>query len=150
LERIKRVVLDILGPALQTCRWYELIFVAALAGFGEELLFRGLLQRLLESWLNFGGWGRIAGLIASNVIFGLLHFLTPTYAILAGLMGGYFGLLLDATHPPNLVTAMIAHGVYDYLAFLLLRRAARTEPVAGPAISLPASEPDAIDTTRKT
>jgi hypothetical protein len=35
LERIKRVVLDILGPALQTCRWYELIFVAALAGFGR-------------------------------------------------------------------------------------------------------------------
>jgi membrane protease YdiL (CAAX protease family) len=150
LERIKRVVLDILGPALRTCRWYELIFVAALAGFGEELLFRGLLQRLLESWLNFGGSGRIAGLIASNVIFGLLHFLTPTYAILAGLMGGYFGLLLDATHPPNLVTAMIAHGVYDYLAFLLLRRAARTEPILGPPSSLPASEPDAIDPTPKT
>jgi uncharacterized protein len=149
LERIKRVVLEILGPALRTCRWYELIFVAALAGFGEELLFRGLLQRLLESWLNFGGWGRIAGLIASNVIFGLLHFLTPTYAILAGLMGGYFGLLLDATHPPNLVTAMIAHGVYDYLAFLLLRRAARTEPFPEPPSSLPASEPTPTDPTSK-
>ncbi len=132
LERIKRVVLEILGPALDTCRWYELIFVAALAGFGEELLFRGVLQRLLERWLDFGGSGRIAGLIASNVIFGLLHCLTPTYAVLAGLMGIYFGLLLDATNPPNLLTAMIAHGLYDYLAFLLLRQATRTEGFLGP------------------
>jgi hypothetical protein len=52
--------------------------------------------------------------------------LTPTYALLAGLMGIYFGVLLDATNPPSLVVPMVAHGVYDYLAFLLLRRAART------------------------
>jgi len=126
LERMKRIVLQLLGPSLAACRWYELVFVAALAGFGEELVFRGVLQRLLERWLDFGGSGHIAGLIASNVIFGLLHFLTPTYALLAGLMGVYFGVLLDSTNPPSLVVPMIAHGLYDYLAFLLLRRAART------------------------
>jgi membrane protease YdiL (CAAX protease family) len=127
LERIKRIVLQLLGPSLVACRWYELAFVAALAGFGEELVFRGVLQRLFERWLDFGGWGPIAGLIASNVIFGLLHALTPTYAILAAGMGIYFGVLLDANHPPNVVAPMLAHGVYDYLAFVLLRRAARTE-----------------------
>jgi hypothetical protein len=126
LERMKRIVLQLLGPSLIACRWYELVFVAALAGFGEELVFRGVLQRLLERWLDFGGSGHIAGLIASNVIFGLLHFLTPTYALLAGLMGVYFGVLLDSTNPPSLVVPMVAHGLYDYLAFLLLRRAART------------------------
>jgi hypothetical protein len=126
LERMKRIVLQLLGPSLAACRWYELVLVAALAGFGEELVFRGVLQRLLERWLDFGGSGHIAGLIASNVIFGLLHFLTPTYALLAALMGIYFGVLLDATNPPSLVVPMVAHGVYDYLAFLLLRRAART------------------------
>jgi len=125
LERMKRIVLQLLGPSLAACRWYELVLVAALAGFGEELVFRGVLQRLLERWLDFGGSGHIAGLIASNVIFGLLHFLTPTYALLAGLMGVYFGVLLDSTNPPSLVVPMVAHGVYDYLAFLLLRRAAR-------------------------
>jgi membrane protease YdiL (CAAX protease family) len=126
LERMKRIVLQLLGPSLAACRWYELVLVAALAGFGEELVFRGVLQRLLERWLDFGGSGHIAGLIASNVIFGLLHFLTPTYALLAGLMGVYFGVLLDSTNPPSLVVPMVAHGLYDYLAFLLLRRAART------------------------
>jgi membrane protease YdiL (CAAX protease family) len=126
LERMKRIVLQLLGPSLIACRWYELVLVAALAGFGEELVFRGVLQRLLERWLDFGGSGHIAGLIASNVIFGLLHFLTPTYALLAGLMGIYFGVLLDSSNPPSLVVPMVAHGLYDYLAFLLLRRAART------------------------
>ena len=49
LERMKRIVLQLLGPSLAACRWYELVLVAALAGFGEELLFRGVLQRLLEA-----------------------------------------------------------------------------------------------------
>jgi membrane protease YdiL (CAAX protease family) len=129
LERIKRIVLQLLGPSLIACRWYELALVSALAGFGEELVFRGVLQRLFERWLDFGGSGLIAGLIVSNVIFGLLHFLTPTYAILAMVMGIYFGVLLDSTNPPSLVVPMVAHGVYDYLAFLLLRRAARTEAI---------------------
>jgi membrane protease YdiL (CAAX protease family) len=129
LERIKRLVLELLGPSLVACRWYELLFVAALAGLGEELVFRGVAQRLFEQWLDFGGSGPIAGLVVSNVIFGLLHMLTPTYAVLAALMGVYFGVLLDATHPPNVITPMLAHGLYDYLAFLLLRRAARTMPV---------------------
>src|SRR5580692_2546725 len=119
LERMKRIVLQLLGPALAACRWYELVVVAALAGFGEELVFRGVLQRCLERWLDFGGSGRIVGLIVSNVVFGLLHLMTPTYAVLAALMGIYFGLLLDATEPANLVVPMLAHGLYDYLAFLL-------------------------------
>jgi membrane protease YdiL (CAAX protease family) len=127
LERIKRIVLQLLGPSLAACRWYELVVVAALAGFGEELVFRGVLQRCLERWLDFGGSGRLVGLIVSNVVFGLLHLMTPTYAVLAALMGIYFGLLLDATEPANLVVPMLAHGLYDYLAFLLLRRDMRTQ-----------------------
>ncbi|HEV8070669.1 MAG TPA: CPBP family intramembrane glutamic endopeptidase [Planctomycetaceae bacterium] len=140
LERIKRIVLQLLGPSLIACRWYELVAVAALAGFGEELVFRGVLQRLFERWLDFGGSGPIAGLVASNVIFGLLHCLTPTYGVLAALMGIYFGVLLDATHPPSVVAPILAHGLYDYLAFLLLRRAARTEAIPGQPSSSPTAE----------
>ena len=133
LERIKRIVLELLGPALVACRWYELVFVAALAGVGEELVFRGVLQRLFERWFDFHGAGPLAGLFGSNVIFGLLHLLTPTYALLAAGMGIYFGLLLDASHPPNLIAPILAHGLYDYLAFLLLRQAARTERTLSPS-----------------
>jgi hypothetical protein len=71
----------------------------------------------------------LAGLILSNVIFGLLHCITPTYAILAGLIGVYFGLLLDATGTPNLLAPILAHGLYDYLAFLVVIRAAEAMPI---------------------
>jgi CAAX protease family protein len=145
LERIKRLVLQILGPALGACRWYELVLVAALAGFGEELVFRGVVQRCLERWLDFGGSGPIAGLIASNVIFGLLHVVTPTYAILAAVMGVYFGILLDATHPPNLVVPMLAHGLYDYLAFLLLRREVRKQTIPTATATATSAAPDPVE-----
>ncbi|HEV8000513.1 MAG TPA: CPBP family intramembrane glutamic endopeptidase [Planctomycetaceae bacterium] len=145
LERIKRHVLQLIGPALATSRWYQLAFVAALAGFGEELVFRGVLQRCLERWLDFGGSGRIAGLIVSNIVFGLLHLVTPTYAILAALMGIYFGVLFDATQPANLVVPILAHGVYDYLAFLLLRREARTSLISQAAAAPISVPPDPVE-----
>ncbi len=99
------------------------------AGIGEEFLFRGAIQPLFERWTASTGWGWLAGLILSNVIFGLLHCITPTYAVLAGLMGVYFGLLLDATGAPNLLAPILAHGLYDYLAFLVVIRAAKAMPV---------------------
>ncbi len=130
LERIKRLVLESLGPSLKACRWFDVVLLAAVAGVGEEVLFRGAVQPLFERWTVSTGWSWAAGLILSNIIFGLLHFITPTYALLAGMMGVYFGLLLDATGSRNLLGPILAHGLYDYLAFLMLIRAARRGPVS--------------------
>jgi uncharacterized protein len=121
LLRIKRLVLETLGPPLAACRWYELILVAALAGLGEELLFRGVAQSLCERWLPLtGDWNRAGSLILPNVVFGLLHLITPTYAVLAGAMGVYFGVLLDITGSRNVLAPILAHGLYDYCAFLVI------------------------------
>jgi membrane protease YdiL (CAAX protease family) len=125
LERIKELLLETIGPSLAACRWYDVMLLAAFAGVGEEVLFRGLVQPLFERWTLGTGYGPAAGLILSNVIFGLLHFITPTYALLAGLMGTYFGWLLDATGSRNLAGPILAHGLYDYLAFLVVIRAVR-------------------------
>jgi uncharacterized protein len=153
LERIKRIVLESLGPPLAACRWYDLIVVAALAGFGEELLFRGVVQRLCERWLPAAhGWNLAGGLILPNVVFALLHLITPTYALLAGAMGVYFGILLNVMGPSNLLAPILAHGFYDYWGFLIIVRTIRrgqsphssTPPsanadVEGPAQSAPPS-----------
>ncbi len=107
LRKIKQFLVDALGPALVACRWYDLLLVAAVAGIAEEILFRGVLQPL-------------AGPVWSNVLFGLVHFITPTYALLAGLMGGYLSWLLTTSQ--NLLGPIIAHGLYDFLAFLVVAR----------------------------
>src|SRR5215472_5356489 len=39
LQKIKSLLLELLGPSLAACRWYDLLLIAAVAGFSEELLF---------------------------------------------------------------------------------------------------------------
>ena len=73
----RTVATELLGAALSQCRWYDLILLAALAGVGEELLFRGVLQ----PWLAL--WHPTWAFVLTNIAFGLLHAVTPTYALLA-------------------------------------------------------------------
>ncbi|MFQ5732102.1 MAG: lysostaphin resistance A-like protein [Planctomycetaceae bacterium] len=121
-SRIKQLLVDTLGRPLALCRWYDLILLAVLAGFSEELLFRGVLQPWIERYL-----GRIGGLVLSNVAFGLAHAVTPLYAVLAGLVGGFLGWMMDATGERRLLVPMLTHGLYDYLAFLWVIREYRAQ-----------------------
>lgn len=116
LVRIKQILVDVMGPALAACRWYDLPLLAGLAGLGEELLFRGVLQTGLDRWA-----GRGIGLVTAAVIFGLVHAVTPAYAVLAGLIGLYLGGLLYFLEPPNLLVPIVVHAVYDLVAFIVLR-----------------------------
>lgn len=113
LRAIRRFLMENFAPYLSSCRWYDLIALALLAGLGEELLFRGVLQ----PWLAGLGLGLAFALIASNVLFGLAHAITPTYAILAAGMGTYLGWLGTLGDEPNLVLPITTHAVYDWIAF---------------------------------
>ena len=113
-RQIKDFLEEALGPSLAECRWFELVLVAALAGIGEEFLFRGVLQPWLEQW---GPW---VGLIVSNLVFGLCHAITITYALLAFAMGLILGLLFDAPDERSLLAPIITHGLYDLFAFLVV------------------------------
>jgi len=117
LRRIRDLLVEYLGRPLSECRWYDLVLLAALVGLSEEALFRGLIQPWIER-----SFGRAHGLIWSNVLFGLVHAVTPAYAVLAGLIGAFLGWLLDATGGRNLLVPAVTHAVYDYLAFLWIIR----------------------------
>jgi membrane protease YdiL (CAAX protease family) len=119
LKTIKNYLHEMLGPPLAQCQWYDLLYVALLAGCSEELLFRGVLQS------GIGRWGTLVGLLASNVIFGLAHAITPTYAILAGVLGIYLGILFTITGEANLVPVILCHSLYDLVAFVVVQRQAR-------------------------
>ena len=117
---IRKLLLNTLGPGLHRYHWTDLLILAAIAGVSEELLFRGVIQPWIET-----SWGISAGLILSNIVFGLVHAVTPLYAVLAALVGIYLGLSLDYGGERNLLTPIIIHGFYDFLAFLALMRAYR-------------------------
>ena len=127
LGRLNAVVDQFLIPLFAGCTVIQLASISIVAGIGEELLFRGVLQPLLIAWL-----GLAAGLILASVVFGLLHAVTPSYAVLAGLIGAYFGWFALARG--NLLGPIIAHGLYDFVALIYLTRrhklAATTPPAA--------------------
>lgn len=118
--KIKDLLFETLGRGLHQYHWTDLLILASIAGLSEELLFRGVIQPWLES-----AWGTAAGLIASNIIFGIAHAVTPLYAVLATLIGIYLSLSLDYGGDRNLLIPIIIHGLYDFLAFIALMRAYR-------------------------
>lgn len=117
MEKIKQLMLDTMGGSMHKLHWGDLFVLAAIAGISEELLFRGVLQPWIEQ-----AWGWTAGLLISNILFGLVHAVTPLYALLAGLVGIYLGLSLDYGGVRNLMVPMVIHGFYDFIAFLVIIR----------------------------
>jgi membrane protease YdiL (CAAX protease family) len=121
LRSIKRFTDETIRPLMTTCSIIDLLGISVLAGVGEELLFRGVLQE------TFGGWmGVWAGVALAAVLFGLLHAVTPSYAVLAAVMGVYLGLVFHFTD--NLLAAVVAHAVYDFVALIWVTRGPGTEP----------------------
>ena len=120
-QQVKRTLLETLAPSMHRYHWTDLFVLGAIAGITEEILFRGVIQPWMES-----SWGMTSGLIASSIIFGLVHAVTPLYALLATLVGIYLGLAMDYGGERNLLTPIIIHGLYDFLAFLVIVRTYRS------------------------
>ncbi len=114
---IRRRLDSVILPLFRELTIFELLLISLMAGFGEEILFRGLLQPVCA--YVFGG-DVVAGIVASNVIFGLAHWITPTYAVVAGLMGSYMGFVLEYTD--NLLAPILLHALYDFVALVLYLR----------------------------
>ena len=117
LARIKRFSDEVVRPIFAPCTLLELGLICVLAGLGEELFFRALLQTAFS-----GLWGPWVGGPAAAAIFGLLHMITPTYAVLAAGMGVYLGCAWLATG--NLLAVVVAHAAYDFIALVYLVRVA--------------------------
>jgi membrane protease YdiL (CAAX protease family) len=113
LARIKRFSDEFIRPLFRACTWYDLAAVALVAGVGEEMLFRGVLQGVAARWL-----GPASGLAIASIVFGLMHLITPTYAALATACGAYLGVLLILTD--NLLVVIVPHALYDFIALTYL------------------------------
>ncbi len=131
LKELSDVVERSLVPLFRQSTVIELAVICALAGLGEEMLFRGVVQAgLAHRWS--GPW---LALLVASVLFGLAHPITPAYAVVAGVIGGYLGWLLVATD--NLLVPIVAHGAYDFVALIYLLRASAETPTS---TSEPASD----------
>ena len=86
------------------------------AGFCEEVVFRGYLQRQLTAMAG----SSLVGILASAVVFGMAHgYEGGRRMLLIGIFGAMFGLL--AHFRRSLRPGMMAHAFHDTLTGLLLR-----------------------------
>jgi membrane protease YdiL (CAAX protease family) len=109
ITRLNREIEHTVAPLFAGSTPVQLAVVAVAAGLGEEVLFRGVVQEALIGWS-----GPAIGLLATSLLFGLVHLITPTYAALAGLLGLYLGAL--ALYSGNLLAPVLVHALYDLVA----------------------------------
>ena len=127
-----RTVEELIGPLFAGASSGALLLISILAGIGEESLFRGVLQSALAG--PIGPW---AALLLVSALFGLVHFVTATYAVLAGLIGLYLGWLFLRTD--NVLVPIVVHALYDFVALsLLVQRTKAQADASGAAVSVPA------------
>ncbi|MCI0335770.1 MAG: CPBP family intramembrane metalloprotease [Planctomycetes bacterium] len=114
-SELRRQVQRLIGEMFPSASVGQLAMVAVLAGVGEELLFRGVLQTLIGRWTT-----PIVGLAITSLLFGLAHAMSKVYFALATLIGLCFGWM--TWYYNDLVGPMVAHGVYDFVALVYLSR----------------------------
>ncbi|MBI5539137.1 MAG: CPBP family intramembrane metalloprotease [Bacteroidia bacterium] len=91
---------------------YNIVLIAVLPAIGEELLFRGLLQRIFTQWSKSSHWGIwISAFIFSAIHLQFFGFLPRFF------LGVFFGYLLEITG--SLWIPILAHFINNFTGVLL-------------------------------
>ncbi len=106
IKRLLSRVQPLIESLILKSNWWQLLLVSLSAGVGEEILFRGFLQEKTNIYF-------------ASVMFGLLHWISFTYAVFATLMGLYLGWLMN--HYDSLFVPIVVHALYDFMALILAK-----------------------------
>jgi membrane protease YdiL (CAAX protease family) len=100
-----------------------LLFLAlswSFAAFIEEMLYRGYFMHRISDLFNRNSTGWIVGFILANILFGFGHMYQGVSGMAAtALTGIVFAWLYFQTNK-NLWAAILAHGIYDTIGFILI------------------------------
>lgn len=115
--------------------WVTLLVVAVLPGIGEELLFRGVIQRMLTEWFR----NVHLAIIVSAVLFSSMHFQFFGF-IPRTLMGIWFGYLLVWSR--SMWLPVTAHFINNGLAVVYYYLSGKG--IIGPGLEHIGTEPDKV------
>lgn len=107
-ERLRKDLELVMG-LFKNCTLLDVLWLSILAGVGEEALFRGVLQPFLGQYT-----GPVASILIVGAVFGLIHAISLTYAVYAGIFGVALGALFH--WQGNLAVPITVHAAYDFFA----------------------------------
>jgi hypothetical protein len=91
-----------------------------LAGFGEELVWRGHVMNRLADLIGHNRWGWAAALVLANAVFGYAHVYQGATGVAENFIDGSLLGVLYLACRRNLWVPIIAHGMTDTLDSLLI------------------------------
>lgn len=118
-RQIREFMAKNVKPWLQPMEIWQLVLLGVIAGVTEELLFRGAIQFAATTYIS-----TVGAIFFAATIFGITHWVTPTYAAMAFLAALYLGWLFVFTD--SLIPPVVAHAVYDIVALIYMTRFAWT------------------------
>jgi len=99
---------------------FYLVLSWVLAAFGEEICFRGFLMKRIAQVFGESQWAWIVSLVLASVLFGWGHTEQGVSGwVQEGISGFLLGVLFFVSRK-NLVLPIVAHGVSNSLAFVLI------------------------------
>jgi uncharacterized protein len=117
-EAVLRSVYSLLGGSFKPLLAIVIaVALGTMAGVGEEILFRGILQETIyqQHWTT--NYNTIISIGLSSIIFGLVHAVTPLYVVFATIASLYFGTLYTLCNG-DLTIPILCHSLYDIGALL--------------------------------
>lgn len=106
LGSVRNTLIAEIKMLFSATRLLDIVVISVLAGFAEELLFRGVIQVKM-------------GIIAASIMFGFLHCVTPAYVVIATIIGFYIGIIYHLYQ--SLLVPIQLHCIYDFGALVYLK-----------------------------
>jgi uncharacterized protein len=106
------------GHPWALAKWLVIIWTTA--AFGEETIFRGFLIPRMADIVGNTRWAQAWAIVISATLFGIAHsYQGPSGSVLAGVVALVYGTSFIHARR-NLWRTVLAHGLYDSSAFILL------------------------------
>jgi membrane protease YdiL (CAAX protease family) len=106
------------GNAQFLLMWLAISWIVA--AFGEEIVYRGYFMNRITDLIGKTQMAWVVSLVLSATLFGSIHYYQGISGMIStGISGLVFGILYLVTKR-NLWTALLAHGAYDTIGFLLI------------------------------
>ncbi len=123
LNRLTGSTIDYSGFASLKGNLQQLLFILAvswtLAALGEEIVYRGYFQKLLDSVFGKTVLGVALSIGISSVIFGLAHLEQGIIGVIACTFDAIIYSLLKRKFNNNLWASILAHGFYNSLGMII-------------------------------